>query len=88
LPLLGEPVSDPSGPLREELGKSGINYLNLTSVFRERAVAGEKLFFEVDGHPNAAGYALIADAVVNHLKQNAAKYGLSDFAVAVSSGSS
>jgi hypothetical protein len=37
---------------------------------------GETLFFEVDGHPNAAGYALIADAILDYLKQNATEYGL------------
>jgi lysophospholipase L1-like esterase len=76
LPLLGEPVSDLSVPLREELRRSGIEYLNLTPLFRERAAVGETLFFEVDGHPNAAGYALIADAILDYLKQNATEYGL------------
>jgi hypothetical protein len=76
LPLLREPVADLGSNLREELRKSGIDFINLTPAFRERAAVGQKLFFEVDGHPNVAGYALIADAVTGHLKQHAPKYGL------------
>ena len=76
LPLLGESIPDPSAPLREALTRSGIEYLNLTPVFREQAAKGTKLFFEVDGHPNDAGYALIADTVLAYLKPNAAEYGL------------
>jgi lysophospholipase L1-like esterase len=86
LPLLGEPVSDPNGSLRERLAQSGIDYLDLAPFFRERAIAGDKLFFPFDGHPNAAGYALIADVVLAHLKQNAGEYGLKDFGSAASSG--
>jgi SGNH hydrolase-like domain, acetyltransferase AlgX len=80
LPLLRGTVLDPSRPLREELTKSGIDYLNLTAVFRKRAAKGEKLFFETDGHPNAAGQELIAEAVLAHLKNNPTKYDLQDLA--------
>jgi hypothetical protein len=79
LPLLRKKVLDPSQPLREELDKSGIEYLDLAPVFRERAAMGKKLFFEVDGHPNAAGQGLIADAVLAHLKNHPAKYDLEEF---------
>jgi hypothetical protein len=79
LPLLGEAVPDPAEPLRRELEKSGIDYLDLTPSFRERARAGEKLFHETDGHPNARGYALIAESVRAYLKTNAARYGLKDW---------
>ena len=77
LPLLGETVPDPASALREALEKLGIDYLDLTPGFRDRAAAGEKLFFEYDGHPNAAGYALIAQLVLSHLKQNGRQYALS-----------
>jgi hypothetical protein len=77
LPLLGDPVVDPTAPLGEALAESGIPYLDLSPVFRQRAAAGEKLFFEADGHPNERGYALIADSVFSHLKANAGTYGLS-----------
>lgn len=79
LPLLGDPSSDPAGPLQEELKKLGIACLDLMPAFRERAEAGEKLFFEADGHPNVRGYALIAERVFSHLKDNAKKYGLTDW---------
>jgi lysophospholipase L1-like esterase len=76
LPLLGDPPPDPADPLRSALTKNGIRYLDLAPVFRQRAGAGEKLFFEVDGHPNERGYALIAENVLSHLKANARRYGL------------
>ena len=84
LPLLGEAVPDPALALRRELENSGIDYLDLTPNFRERARAGEKLFHEVDGHPNARGYALIAEGVRSYLKANATKYGLTDWEARVS----
>jgi len=34
------------------------------------------LYFETDGHPNARGYALIAELVISHLKQHAKEFGL------------
>jgi hypothetical protein len=76
LPLLGEPRPDPSFPLRQVLDESGIGYLDLTPLFRARAEAGEKLFFEVDGHPNTRGYALIAEGIGSYLLANAKRYGL------------
>jgi lysophospholipase L1-like esterase len=88
LPLLGEAVPDPAEPLRRELENSGIDYLDLTPSFRERARAGEKLFHEVDGHPNIRGYALIAESVRAYLKANAARYGLKDWEAEVQSGAS
>jgi lysophospholipase L1-like esterase len=78
LPLLGDAVIDAAGPLRRELKNSGIDYLDLTPSFREQARKAEKLFQEVDVHPNAQGYALIAEIVHSHLKTNAEKYGLGD----------
>lgn len=76
LPLAGEAVKDPAGPLRQALDDAGIAYLDLAPVFRERAKAGERLFFEVDSHPNEAGYALIGRSVASHLAQHAGTYGL------------
>lgn len=65
LPLLGQPMTEPSEPLRRELENSGIQYLDLMPAFRQRALAGEKLFQEADGHPNVRGYALIAESVLS-----------------------
>jgi hypothetical protein len=78
LPLLGEEAPDLAAPLIPELDKRGIAYLNLGPPFRERAAAGETLFWELDGHYNAPGYALVAEVVRAHLKDNAEQYGLKD----------
>jgi hypothetical protein len=60
---------DPARPLREALQQRGIEYLDLGPIFCERAAAGQRLFFEVDGHPNAVGYALIAESVLHDLER-------------------
>jgi len=75
-PLLGESLPDAASPLRAELEKRGIAYLDLLQEFRRRAAEGEVLFFETDGHPNARGYALIAELVSSYLKQHAKEFGL------------
>lgn len=76
MPLLGQAIPELSVHLREELHNAGIEYLDLTKSFRQRAARGEKLFFEFDPHPNAAGYALIADSVVAYLERNSQKESL------------
>lgn len=78
LPLLGVTTPDPTGPLRSAMDELGLEYLDLAPVFRARAEAGEQLFYEVDGHPNPAGQALIARMVQKHIQENAARYGLTD----------
>ena len=78
-PLLGGAPPDPSGPLREALTGVGIEYVDVIPVFRQHAAAGERLFFEVDGHPNASGYALIAATVHSYLKAHGERYALKDF---------
>jgi lysophospholipase L1-like esterase len=81
LPLIGgtDVDTDPGRPLREMLDKLGIPYLDLLPAFRARAAKGEVLFFQTDGHPNARGYALIAQLVRDHVKNHAKSYGLSGF---------
>jgi hypothetical protein len=76
LPLLGKTVPDLSGPLRLALERLGIPALDLTPAFRRHAAAGQRLFFEVDSHPNQQGYELIAQEILTHLKENAPKYRL------------
>jgi hypothetical protein len=76
LPLLGEPAPDFSTPLQQALERLGMATLDLTPAFRRYAAAGERLFFETDGHPNQQGYGLIAQEVLQHLKDKAAEYGL------------
>jgi hypothetical protein len=77
-PLLGETLFDPTGPLIAALEREGIPCLDLTPVFRQRAAAGEALFFDTDTHPNASasGQALIAQAVLSYLEARAQQYGL------------
>ena len=79
LPLLGEEATDLAALFIPELEKREIAYIDLGPYFRQRAAAGETLFWEVGGHPNARGYALIAEAVLSHLKENADRYGLKDW---------
>jgi hypothetical protein len=79
LPLLGVEAHDLSAPFIPELAKRGIAYLNLGPVMRQQAAAGKTLYWEVDGHPNPRGYALIMEAVLSHLKENARRYGLRDW---------
>jgi hypothetical protein len=64
--------------LRAALDRLGIDYLDLAPGFRARAAAGERLFFEVDGHPNQAGYALTAELLQAHITEHAARYGLTE----------
>ena len=78
LPLL-EPAShvpDPGLALHNEMERRGISDFDLTPMLRQRAQAGECLYFEKDGHPNVHGYAAIAEIVSAYLKQNARRYGL------------
>jgi len=76
LPVLGEKAADLAAPFIPELHQRGITYLDLGPAFRERAAAGDTLFFEVDGHPNARGYALIAETVLAYLQTSAQQFGL------------
>ncbi len=72
LPLLGAAVADSAAALRQAFDGRDVGYLDLTPLFRERAAAGRRLFFESDGHPNAEGHALIADAVRRRLERDGA----------------
>lgn len=74
MPLLGESVPDPTADLRQAFDQAGIEYLDLAPEFRRRADAGERLFFEVDSHPNERGYALIGELVAAHIMANASRY--------------
>lgn len=78
LPLLGKPTPAMIPPFVEELERRGISFLDLTKPFQERARAGARLYFEIDGHANGAGSAVIADALVEHLRENAEEYSLDD----------
>jgi len=68
MPMLGEKVRDASAHLRPALEGLGIEYLDLAPAFKREAKEGKALFFGADGHPNPAGYRLIADEVINYLE--------------------
>lgn len=79
LPLRDDPVPQVLNSFVQALEQRGIPYLNLAGPVREVARQGRRLFFTVDGHPNTAGYRVIADAVLAHLRQHARTYGLTDW---------
>jgi lysophospholipase L1-like esterase len=76
LPLLDERAPPAVAPFIPQLEAVGIAYLDLTPPLQAHARQGERLFFEVDGHPNAAGYRVIAQAVLDHLRSDPDGYGL------------
>lgn len=63
-------------PLRDVLEREGIACLDLTGKFLELGARGERIYFEIDGHPNERGNRVIADALEEYLEQNAAHLGL------------
>ncbi|MGH8131361.1 MAG: SGNH/GDSL hydrolase family protein [Steroidobacteraceae bacterium] len=67
LPLIGESSPDASSSLREYLAQRQIEFLDLTPAFQRRLAAEEPLFFPNDGHPNEAGYSLIAREVAAYI---------------------
>jgi hypothetical protein len=74
LPLRGEPIPDIKHALQEALTQQGMITLDLTPAFRHQAAIGERLFFAVDGYPNAQGHALIARSVLRQLTGQAQVY--------------
>ena len=68
LPLFDAETPQPLGAFQEEFEERGWPYVDLTPAFQEEAERGKKLFFTVDGHPNAAGYAVVAEAVLASLR--------------------
>ncbi|MGI9220171.1 MAG: SGNH/GDSL hydrolase family protein [Woeseiaceae bacterium] len=60
-------LPDATLALRAVLDELGIEYIDAVPVYREMAEAGPALFFSIDGHPNAEGYALLADLVAEYL---------------------
>jgi lysophospholipase L1-like esterase len=70
------PEDGPADPLKHvfrAFKQLNLAYLDVAPRLRERAAAGELLFFEVDGHPNERGYAVIADAVVDYLRSGSSR---------------
>lgn len=64
LPLLGESAASPSAAVGARLAEQGLTTLDLGEALRARATRdGRPLYFAIDGHPNSAGQAIIAEAV-------------------------
>jgi lysophospholipase L1-like esterase len=76
LPLVDKPAPAMIENFRPALEAQGIPYLDLTLYLRARTQDIGPVFYEVDGHPNVAGYEAIADAVVDYLNEHGAAYGL------------
>ena len=77
LPLLKEPVPSPLAAFPAELARRGIDYIDFSGPFMAQAKAGRSIYFELDPHPNRAGYALIARTVSEYLQRHATALGLS-----------
>ncbi len=78
LPRIGKPAPPLVEPLRAGLESRGIPFLDLTPDLEAHARDAAPLFYEIDGHPNADGYRLIAQVVADHLKEFGSRYGLPD----------
>lgn len=88
LPLIDRPTPKPLEPFVPELQRRGIEFIDFTRPFTQQARAGRSIYFEVDPHPNRAGYRLIADTVAAYLRRHAAELQLDDpLPGAVSTGS-
>jgi hypothetical protein len=68
LPLHDVPFPSLTRPLKDALDSNGIACIDLSERFRERAAQDEKLYFHIDGHPNKAGNRVIAEVVIEHLR--------------------
>lgn len=69
LPLQGEPGAAFTASFAEALAARGIPRVDTAPALRARAEQGEQVFFTLDVHPNAAGQQLIADLVLDLLRQ-------------------
>jgi len=77
LPLHGYPYPDLVIPIRDSLKDAHVEILDLTDDLRNAARGGSRWYFEVDGHPNELGNQLIAERVLEHIRANLGRYGLS-----------
>ncbi|MDW8369832.1 MAG: GDSL-type esterase/lipase family protein [Geminicoccaceae bacterium] len=76
LPLAGVAVPNSSAAVREQLERRGVPLLDLGEILRaEASPRGPALYFEVDGHPNLKGQAIIAEAVAAWLEDVALQAG-------------
>lgn len=76
LPLVDEEPPPATAPFAAQFDDDRVPYLDLTPHFQARAREGERLFFEVDGHPDAAGYRLMAEVVLDYLQDSSQGFNL------------
>jgi hypothetical protein len=69
LPSLGIETPEPVKPFAAVCRERGWEHLDLTPIYAERARLGERLFFEIDGHPNERGNRVAAEAVRNWIRE-------------------
>jgi hypothetical protein len=62
--------------LRRAFDAGHVRYVDLGPEFRAAAAGGQHLYREVDGHPNEAGYRVIADRVGAYLTEHGRELGL------------
>ena len=68
LPRIGEPAPPLTESFGAALDRRGIGFIDLTRDLQAHARDNAPLFYEIDGHPNAEGYQLLARVVVDHLE--------------------
>ncbi len=63
LPVLGGRSPSFTGTFKNVLERRNFEVIDLTPILIESAKVGPPLYFEVDGHPNAVGYEVIANVI-------------------------
>jgi hypothetical protein len=72
LPLVDRDPPALVAPFAAALERLGIVHLDPTPALRDLSAQGRRLFFDLDLHPNADGYRVIAEVLVEHLQQRMA----------------
>ncbi len=70
LPGRGIDTPTPTAPFAELCAERNWDHLDLTPILAAGAAREERLYFEIDGHPNVRGNRVIADAVLAWMHEN------------------
>jgi lysophospholipase L1-like esterase len=70
LPLLDVPTAPFTASFADALAARGVPRVDTAPALRARAAQGAQVFFTLDVHPNRAGQRLIADQVLDYLRQH------------------